>query len=374
MKWALTCYLLFISHWAFAQAPQELNFHSRFDQFQLKKSGKKFLLAGRIAKLGPFEQLLPLFSSTIEGECPTKVKTDFTVSAKLGEKMVERQFDIEAAVVSDGKQCASISGEGLVFSPLHRSWFDENAKMTVALESPFKITRGEQTLVAMDKVNGQWRSRQKETFPSWEFFASFEDSLREFTIAHRLHRSAANGKPGFVMISGNRKFEFFKINTTMWAALLPGQSWLVSSPRWSQWNDMDPSQWADRNGEILSVLADNERPLEERKAALSAIGGQWSPSIRYVLAQILLDREESAELKYDAVSLMRNKPTMENMGTFVKALSLSEDSDLLYALTQALRIRNPKGELINVDLEAGARQKVITQWQKWWKEQKNSDK
>ncbi len=364
--------LLLISHWAFAQTPGDLDFQSRFDQFQLKKAGKNYQLAGRAVDLGPFEQLLPLFDSSIEGDCPPLAKPDLTVTARIAGQSVQRRFFISQNIVSDGKYCGSVSGEGLFFAPLHRSWFDDNVKMTIAINSPLKLTRGEETLVSMEKTGGGWKSRDQDFYPNWEFFDAFAESLRDFTITHRLHRQAGKDKPGFVMFNGKRKYEFFKINETMWAAAIPGQGWLISSRRWTGWNEMEKSQWMDRNSDQLAILADPTKPLEERKAALGTLSGQWSPSIRQVLAKILVDREDSAELKGNAVAIMRMKPTMENMGTFVQALSQTEDSDLQFALSQALKIRNPKGPGLNVDLDESSRLKAIREWQQWWKGQKNS--
>ncbi|MGE0762147.1 MAG: hypothetical protein AB7N80_02600 [Bdellovibrionales bacterium] len=370
---AILCSVLcLISHWAFAQSPSELLFQSRHDQFQLRRSGGGYKLAERSVKLGSFEQFLPLFSQEIEGGCNSLGKADLTVKAKVGNKWVERRFYMDSHTVGDGKQCASVSGEGIYYSPLHRSWFDDNGKASIHLESPLVISRGDEKLAAFELVRGEWQSSMKDEFPNWEFFNLFKNSLQDFAITNRMHKAMAADKPGFVLTSGKKKYEFHKITPTMWATALQGQGWLVASPLWSSWNDMEKSQWMDRSGGQLTVLADRNKPLEERRAALNSLDGQWTPSIRQVLAQILTDKEESAELKADALRLMRTKPSLENMGTLVQALSQTDDSDLQYALSQALKLRYPKGPTISVDFEEGDRQKAIGEWQTWWKGQKNS--
>lgn len=353
--------------WAFAQSPAELSFTSKYDKFDLLRSGRGYSLAGKPAKLGTFEQFLNLFSSEIEGDCGSAGKPDVTVKARFGERWVERRFHIKTRLVSDGKQCATVSGEGIHFIPLHRSWFDETATMTIALRSPLKITKGEEVLASFEKAGGEWRSGLTSEYPNWEFFSAFQDSLTDFVISHRVHPSATAGKPGFVLQTGGKKIEFFKLGATLWVAKIPVTPWLVGSARWTTWVDMEKSQWVDRFSPQLLFLSDKGKDLDSRRGALAALEGQWSPSIRDALKKIILDQDEAHDLKMEAVRIMKQKPTLETMGVFMKALRAEADVDLQYVLSQALRTRNPKGQLIPPDMEESKRQKAISEWREWWR-------
>lgn len=352
--------------WAFAQAPSELTFTSKYDKFQLRRSGGQYLLGDKSVKLGTFDQFLSLFTRDLEGPCSGLGSSDLTVEARYGEKLVKRRFYVKERIVTDGSQCAPVSGEGIYFIPLHKSWFDDSAILSIPLVAPVKIVKEQKTLAAFSQTNDEWRSTAVGEYPNWEFFNSFKDSLREFVISHRVHRAVTTGKPGFVLLSGGKKYEFFKLGNTLWVGTLPNTPWLVGTHRWTNWGDMEASQWRDSNSAALTVAADKSKELEERKAALANFEGQWSPSLRDVLKGILLDETESNDLKYDAVRLMKQKPSLENMGILIKVLKANGDADLMFSISQALRVRNPKGPVLNPDLDESARQKAIAEWREWW--------
>jgi hypothetical protein len=358
---------LLLPIWTFAQSPSELTFTSRFDKFQLQRSGKSYLLEGKPVDLTSFSQFLGLFSKEIEGECSSPGRPDLTVIAKFGETLKTRKFYVESQIVSDGQQCSTVNGDGINFIPLHRSWLLEKTTLGIALQSPFKIMRGDETLAWLEKAGGEWRNGLQEVFPNWEFFASFADSLRDFNVTHRFHKAAAKGKPGFTLVSGSKRYKFSKITATIWAAEIPGTPWLVASSRWSAWQDMEKSQWVDRFSPQLNALLDKSKDLESRRGTLAALEGQWSPSIRRVLAQILFDADENATLKTDTVRLFKQKPSNETVLILIKALGANKDNELLLAISRALRVRNPNGPTIDADLDDSARAKAIAQWNQWAK-------
>lgn len=359
------------SSWAYGQSPAELDFKSAYDHFTLQKAGSKYLLNGKPIKIGPFEEFLNMFRSQIEGSCPAKVKADLTVTAKVDGQPVVRKFFVADHVVSDGKQCATVNGEGIFYIPLHRSWFDENASAKIPIRSPFKITRGEETLAAFNLQNGDWRNTQSGTYPNWEFFGLFRDGISDFKISHRVHKAAVKGTPNFVLSMGGTQYKFYKSSNALWLAALPQTPWLVSSSRWSNWLDMDVSQWLDRNAPQLQLIGDKTKPLDERRTTLASLEGQWSPSIRDLLIQLLSDDNEDVSLKLDAIRMMKTKPIRDNIQAIMTALGKTEDADLLYALTSALKVRNPKGKVINTDLDETAKTKAVTDWQTWWNEYKD---
>jgi hypothetical protein len=364
---ALAAWAWFFCHWALAQAPAELQFTSRYDKFQLQRSGGRYLLNDKAVKLGTFDQFLNLFTSEVEGGCPSSLgKADLTVKARLGEKWVERKFHVKSHVVSDGSQCATVSGEGIFYIPLHQSWFDESATASIALQSPLKIVRDKETLAAFEKKGDSWRNILADEYPNWEFFNSYTDSLKDFVITHRVHKDAAEGKPGYVLLSGGKKYEFYKLGSTLWVGLLPGTPWLVGSSRWTTWVDMEKSQWVDRFGSQLKIMVDKNRPIEERKEAMASLEGQWTPSIRDALGQIITEDDNPSDFKMDAVRLMRRKPTLENMGVLIKALKPGGDPELQYLVSQALRTRHPRGPLMPPDMGDGERSKAINEWKQWW--------
>ncbi len=370
---ALLLGLTVFGHWANGQLPGEMNFTSRYDRFDLQRSGRGYALDGKPIKLGTFNQFMNLFSTEIEGGCGANRKADLTVKAKFGERIVERKFYVKAGIVSDGLQCANVSGEGIHFIPLHRSWFDETTTMTIALRSPVKVIKGEEMLASFQKVGNEWHAGTGGEFPNWEFFQSFTEALTDFVITHRVHASIAEGKPGFTLTSGGKKYEFYKLGATLWVAKTPGVGWLVGSARWTSWLDMEKSQWVDRFASQLAFLTDKSKDVDSRRGALAALEGQWSPSIRDALKQILLDGQENNELKMEAVRMMKQKPSMENMGLMISVLKAESDVDLQYLLTQALRVRNPKGPLLTPDTEESKRVQGILEWKQWWQRLKHSE-
>ena len=370
---ALLLSLMAFGPWAFAQSPSELSFISKYDRFDLQRSGKGYALNGKSVKLGTFDQFIGLFNAEIEGNCGSHGKVDLTVKAKFGERVVERRFYIKAGIVSDGSQCASVSGEGIQFIPLHRSWFEETATLSIPVRSPLKVMKGEEVFASFEKIKQEWRGATPGDYPNWEFFNSFTDSLTDFVITHRVHASAVEGKPGFSLLSGGKKYDFFKLGATLWVVKIPSFAWLVGSSRWTSWIDMEKSQWVDRFSSQLAFLTDKSKDMDSRRGALAALDGQWSPSIREALQQILLDDQESNELKMEAVRLMKQKPTLDNMGIMIRVLKAEADVDLQYLLTQALRVRNPKGPLLTPDTEEGLRIKAITEWKQWWRTIKHSE-
>ncbi len=355
------------AHWAIAQTATEIELTSRYDRFSLLRSGGQYKLAGKSVKLGTLEEILPLFSAAIEGDCPKGGKSDLTVKAKISGQWIERKFYVAERMVRGDNQCTTINGDGLYFAPLHHSWFDPDETLTISLKGPFKVVKNDEVFATFDYVKGDWRNGRPGEYPNWDFFNSFRDALTDFPVQHRIHPSAAKDKMSFTLEVGKKKYTFYKISGSIWAVKHPKYAWLVSSARWGNWLDMDKEIWLDRSAPQLSFIADKGKQTEERRGTMASLEGQWTPSIREVLTQVLLDKDEPVTLKVEAVRLMRNKPTIENVEAWIKALMDNDDVDLQYALSQALRVRNPKGPSLTPDLTEAKRSEAISEWRTWWK-------
>lgn len=358
--------LLLFSHWTFGQEIAELKFNSSSESFQLKKVAGHFELAGKPVKLGTFEQFLPLFTSEIEGSCEQKGKADLTVKGLAKGKWIERKFFVKAKQVGDGTNCSNVNGDGIYFVPFSKSWFDESATGSIALGDSLQLTRDKSVIVTVEKSKGEWRSGDPKLFLNWDFFANFTDSIKEFPITHHLHPAAVEGKPGFQLTTSGKRYQFYKLGNSLWVMARPGSKWLVGSSAWSNWVDMEPSQWEDHNNSQLNFIVDKANGVAERKGTLLSLEGQWSPSVREVIRRILMDSKEDNEIKIAATKVMAQKPSLENMGIFVEALGKTNSVDLLSEITSALRNRNPKGPSINEDLDSNQREAAIREWQKWW--------
>src|SRR5262245_45683575 len=102
-----------------ALAERKISFQSKYDKFELTINGGKGEVNGKPADLSSVKDLLPIFHQTLPDSCPTfKHPPDLT--AKDGDKV--RTVYVDDGIVSDGKNCITIRGDGLYYFPLHRDF------------------------------------------------------------------------------------------------------------------------------------------------------------------------------------------------------------------------------------------------------------
>lgn len=362
------CLAFAISASASAQVYSEISIQSPWDRFSLKKQGSNYTFQDRQVALGQLGELLALFSTEIMGACDKLGKPDLTIKAKTGSQWITREFFVDEKIVKSKDQCAPVNGDGLYFAPLHRSWFNPAEQRRLTLNSPLKLLKGETELMAVERHDGEWRNSNPDEFLNWHFFEEFSRQIRDFVVTHHVHKSMAKDKLKLTLISGPQKIHFYKVTGSLWVADLPGSKWLVGANQWSGWLDMEKSQWVDRFSSQLKFITDKGKDAEARRGTIASLSSQWSPSIREALKMILADRNEAPSVQTEAIRILRQKPSMENMGILIKALERLDHPEVLEAITKALKVRNPKGSSVSDKDSSEKIEQIRQEWLKWWKE------
>lgn len=358
---------LILPLWAYGGSISELQIKSNYDRFTLQVSGGRYKLEGRSVEPGPLKDLLDVFSGEIIGDCGKLPRPDLTITAIMNGKGVERRFYVGQQIVSDGKSCVAVTGEGLYFLPLHHTWFEKTSESINVAESLVLSDSNGNTLISILEKDGRWRSKDPAQFLNWEFLNRFLDSLKKYEIDSRIHLSAATGKSSFKLKIGRTRYEIYKINASLWAMKKPGAKWLIGSNHWTFWLDLERSQLMDRYNDQFTDILDAGKSTEERVQALRSIDGQWTPSISSMLGVVLSYKTAPKELVLEAVRQLRQKPSDESMGMLVKALDNHSDPEILSAVTQALRVRYPKGPHLAEDADDDEVSKARREWSAWWK-------
>lgn len=349
---------------AFAYGARTVTIQSPQDTFTLtivnKKSGS---VQGKPSDLKALADLWPVLDSPLTNDCPPlKDKPDVTV--KENDKV--RSIYFKAGMVSDGKQCLSVGGEGLYYFPTHRDFLIGPKRDSVKLKSPLKLFRQGVKIVELRKDGDHWVSENKDVKLNWDFFERFENALNDFDVRLRVNAGIAQGKPKMIMQSGSDSYELYKVTGVMWAIKKPGQSWLTASDDWSFWYDFDQSVIEDRHAAEIKKMEQVDAKLEERKAAMEKLEGAWSPNLREAYHRILLNPQEDLDLQVTAINRLKRKPSLETSGVMVKVLSEHKDEDIKRIAGQILKAYNPKGPLYKNTLPAAEKAKVIEFWNNWW--------
>lgn len=351
-----------------AQAFSEFVFGSKHDYFTLEKAGSSYTLKGERVKLGPFKEFVSLFSQEFVEECPgLPEKPDVTVKAKRGGKYISRHFYVEEKVVSDKKMCATITGDGIYFIPMHRRWFIGADKFTIPIKDEFTLKLREDLSIKFTKKDGEWRSHHKEFFVDWDFVDPFIESFKGYSIDARLHPAAAKGQTNFEMIVKGNRYKFARVGTNLWAVERPGRGYLEASNRWSFWKGMDNEVLRSRHTTNLALVRDQSLDVKSRLNAMSDIGASWNRTIQHVYQDIVTNPDEPLNLRRQAANHLKQHPSLENMGALVKALDYTDDGEFQNFITKTLRIRNPKGPVIQPDDSELKRSEAIQAWRSWWK-------
>ena len=392
---ALTCSVT-------AQAFTAIEFGSPFDHFTLKKSGSRYLLKDQVVDPTSFKDFLPLFAQSFTGSCAriSKLKPDLTMKlnsqppaaaappeapeiaaitddGSLAEapKVADaplppptRHFYIRERIASDGKNCASVSGEGIYYLPLHSSWFDKNKGGSIAVGSSLSLEKKGKVFAKIKKVDGDWVDDAEGQFLNWEFIEAFVKSLDSFAVDLRLHPSAGDKKPSFTLITPNDKYTFYKVGNNLWGAKGSKSGWLLSSKSWAFWQSMDENIWANPFEAQLKIVFDKTKPIEERTKTLGSLDNIWNNSMKRSFHQLMLDPEQEQKLKDVTLQILKKKPSIENMAIMIKALQESQSVEFQSDLTKALRVRNPKGPILQPEDEPEKRAETVKAWTQWWQQ------
>lgn len=368
-------FLLLSGALAEAQAFSELEFGSRYGRFLIQNVDNRFLYREDPVDLGTFKDFLPYFNQDFVDNCDSLLKTRPDLSVKMRipdpsgieqDRFISRHFYISENILSDGKKCVTVRGKGIYYVPLHSSWFDRDKRASLNFGPTFKLSKNGETIGEFKKNEGDWVDGSMDQFINWDFFEQFVESLENFKIDLRLHPAAGHKTESFSIETKGDTYHFYKVDKNIWAMKSPRLGWLLSSRDWAFWKDMGPSVWKDRFENRLRIILDRSRPLEEREETLKGLGTSWSMTIKHSLHKLLLDGQEEQRLKDLALLMLKRKPSLDNFKILVQALKATENPEFQSDLTKVLRIRNPKGPLIQPDDTLEKRQQVIQTWSRWW--------
>lgn len=345
----------------FAQT-RKLSIQSKLDQFDLLLTGNTGRVAGKPADLTAFRDLLPMLTNPIDNECtPLKGAPD----AKITENGKVRNIYFKAGMITEGNNCTSVGGDGLLYFPVHRDFLIGPKNGAIPLQSPIKIFRQGVKLFELKKTDATWNAEGTDLLLNWDFLDRFQNSLSQYTIRFRVQKGPGQDKPKMVVQVGPQSYEFYKVTGTVWALKRPGSQWLEASDDWSFWYDFDNSVLEDRFTEQIRFLRGSGHDRESRLAAMHKIDTAYSRNIRDLYHHMILSVDEDEALKRLAFQRLRSKPTKETALVMARYLQVGESEEFKKTAGQILKINNPKGPAYNPNASAADRGKAVEFWTNW---------
>jgi hypothetical protein len=351
-----------------APGQKRYSFQSKYDKFDLVMNGSSGEVNGKSADLSSVKDLLPLFKTKLPDDCPAfKRAPDLTV--REGENV--RTVFVEEGLVSDGKACMTIAGEGLYYFPVHRDFLIGAKTDGVTMKAPFKIFLQGKKLLELKKQGATWINETPDLLVNWEFVDKLGDSLRQFDVRLRVQAGIGKDKQKVIFQNGNETLEFYKVTSVMWAMKKPGQGWLTASDDWSTWREFDPSLYEDRYaGDIRAVAAATD--VATKMNVLNKIEGGWSRNLRDMFNKLAADESEDVSVRTLALKRLRSKPSVETAGAMVKIIESSTNDDLRDDAGVILKLNNPKGPKFKSSDSPEDRQKAIDFWRSWWRQKQTA--
>lgn len=359
--------LLFGFHTIAAHADTRFTFQTPYDKFELTVSANgKGTIDGKPADLTSFTEILPMLTKPLENECATPPPAKPTITVRTATDT--RSIYPKQGLVTDGKNCLNVSGDGLHYFPVHRDFFVGAKRDSIHLKSPTKIFRGGDKIISLRKQGKEWVNENPQQLLNWDFIEKLENALKDFDIRLRVQQTIAEGKPKMIIQSGDRSYEFYKITGVMWAVKKPGAKWLEASDDWSQWYDFDAAVYEDRNRDAIKTAGDTTRAKDERRAALDKLNVTWSRNLRDLYHQILTQNGEDTSFQSIALKRLKGKPSIETAGVVIKFLEKSQDEELKREAGILLKLQNPKGPKYNPQSSDAEKAKTLEYWRTWWKQ------
>lgn len=366
MNFLFLLLLTLVTHTATAQ-PRKLSITSAHDKFDLiLKSKTSGTVNGKPADMKVMTDLWPVTDSALGNECPSLPDpADVTIT----EKGQVRSLHLSEGIVTDGKMCLNVGGEGLFFFPIHRDFLIGAKRATLEIQPSLKVFRQGVKVLDLRKTEGKWNSvhtENKEQLLNWDFIERFENSLRQFDVRLRVQAEIAQGKPKMIVQNGDQSLEFYKITKVMWALKRPGQAWLEASDDWSFWYDFEQALIEDSYTAEIKTVQNVNNPREKRLAALKRLDETWSRNLRELYHRLLDTHSEDPEFKQMALKRLRSKPSLETSGVMVRFLKEAEDEELKALAGQVLKAHYPKGPLYKPTLSEKEKAKALEFWNNWW--------
>ncbi|MGZ3722363.1 MAG: hypothetical protein ACXVA9_05505 [Bdellovibrionales bacterium] len=359
--------VLSISVQASAEA-RKLSIQSKADQYELILNGNSGTVNGKAADLSTFKDLIPIITSPLTNDCPT-LTGPAEVTVREGGQA--RYIYLKQGVVSDGKTCLIVGGEGLYYFPIHRDFLIGSKRETIDLKSPLKVFRQGVKLFELKKTGQSWTPSSSTLLLNWDFLERFESSLHAFDIRFRVLPGMGEGKTKMIVQSGDKNYEFYKLSNVMWAVKKPGTAWLEATDDFSFWYDFDNGVLEDRFSPDIKAYEDAKEKAD-RLSALQKLEGSWSPNLRDLYHKIVLDQGADQEVKAIALKRLRAKPSKETSAVMAKFMAESIDEDFRKTASQILKINFPKGPIYNPNSPPEERKKVVEFWTQWAAKNQNA--
>lgn len=354
-----------------AFAAKTFTIQSNVDKFELQLNGSGGgTVNGKPADMSALRDLMPVLTSPMTSECP-KLNGKPDVTVKEGNET--RSIYISQGVVSDGKTCLGVGGEGLMYFPVHRDFLLGGKQGKITVKVPIKVFRQGVKLFELVQSSSGWSTKEKpQILLNWDFINRFQNSLASFDVRFRALPQLGKDKIKMIVQIGDQAYEFYKLTGTVWALKAPGKPYLEASDDWSFWYDFDNGVLEDRFTDQIRTAGDSAKPAEERMAALRATEQGWSPNLRDLYHQIVLDRKSDSDMITFALRRLKSKPAKETAVVMAQFIGFAQDDDHKRTASQILKINEPKGPLYNPGSSPGEKQKVIEFWSKWWEKNQNS--
>jgi hypothetical protein len=237
---------------------------------------------------------------------------------------------------------------------------------TLPLKNDFSIWMDNHIVAEFEKTSQGWKNKDQKAYTNWKFFEDFLDSLQDFHVD--FHLTADEVKPNsssFELRQGSRTFLFSKVGERTWAVKWPNATEFLASRNFSIYGDMEASIWASPFEKNLRILKDPTASPASRIIALRTVMTSESADVKAVMQSVLVKEGENEELRQEIVTAMRRTPTDQNMKILMGVLQTSKDELLLNQISKVLRVRNPKGPVIQLDDEDHEVQRKIATWQAW---------
>ena len=130
----------------------EFTFTSKLDRFTVEVTDGRAVYNGHEVTSEPFKLIKPIFEHQLIEPCTLGLgKPDLTITRKRNDKEEKRIVYIEKQIVSDGKNCGEITGQGLYELPLHHNWFEGKKSVTINLKNSFSIWKSDLLVVDFEK-------------------------------------------------------------------------------------------------------------------------------------------------------------------------------------------------------------------------------
>lgn len=353
--------------WCFpALAVESVQFRSRYDHFTVAKKASRYEVDGRAIHAKMFKDILPLLTAPLAPDCPPHAKTADLIAHITDEgKTTERRFFIKDRLIQSGNQCSVVSGNGIYYLPLHRSFLIGNENDGISIQSPVKVISNGHTQVHIVSRHGHWEDSHPKTELNWEFLGKFINSLKKFRVQYRVSPLIAKHQPHVQLNVGRKTYQLVLVGSRLWGLERPGTGWLEVSGDWAFWFQLDPSIWKDRFSSSIEKIDNPATSTADKQAALQKLEGSWTRSMEEMYRRRLLDAHENQDVQEAALKRLRSKPSWRNMSVFIRFLNQSQNDQLLKQATEALRVRNPKG--IVYDADKNNLSQARTMWNRWWR-------